>query len=75
MNSMTLSEVEAVVAAAHAQGERADLRNANLTRADLASADLGGASLADDPVTVIEHGIPEVRAWAAQRVTDPTAFM
>ena len=28
-----------------------------------------------DPLTVIRHTVPQVRAWAAQRITDPAALL
>jgi uncharacterized protein YjbI with pentapeptide repeats len=61
------------------------LSSANLSGANLSGADLTGANLcfayltyahlADDPMTVTAHEIPEARAWAAQRIADPTALM
>jgi len=67
----------------------ADLREANLNHVNLwdvnlydaslksviKRVDLSGAHLADDPMTLIDHEVPEVRAWAAERITDRTALM
>jgi hypothetical protein len=36
---------------------------------------LTNANLADDPMMYVEHQAPEVRAWAAERIADPTALM
>jgi uncharacterized protein YjbI with pentapeptide repeats len=52
----------------------ADLTGAYLTYANLTGARLDGAKLAYDPTSLIDHKVPEVRAWAAERVTDPTAL-
>ena len=53
----------------------ANLERADLTGVDLTGAKLTEANLADDPMTLIDHEVPEVRAWAAQRITDPTVLM
>ena len=55
--------------------EGTSLRGAILTGTNLEDANLTEANLADDPMTLIDHEVPEVRAWAAQRITDPTVLM
>jgi uncharacterized protein YjbI with pentapeptide repeats len=53
----------------------ANLTDANLTEANLTKTNLTGANLADDPMTLIDHPVAKARAWAAARITDPTALL
>jgi len=72
---MTREEVVKAIATAHQAGKGVNLTDANLTGAYLTGVSLYNVNWADDPMTLIDHTVPEAREWAAQRITDADALL